>query len=106
MYFAYSRAESVKTRQKICTIEIWLSFTDTTLNTSCKVINYIVKTKFHKPELSSEKILVLDHTRLYQCKINKNGRDWHILAGNDQRIILHNVNRQFCFAQPRQKPFG
>ena len=28
-----------------------------------------------------------------QSKINKDPRDWHILAANDQRIISHNLNR-------------
>ena len=28
-----------------------------------------------------------------QYEINKDRRDWHILAGNDERIISHNLNR-------------
>ena len=28
-----------------------------------------------------------------KCEISKDSRDWHVLAGNDQRIISKNLNR-------------
>ena len=39
------------------------------------------------------------------CEISKDGRDWHILTANDQRIISHNLKLEKLLfkAHPKNK---
>ena len=41
-----------------------------------------------------------------QCEISKDRRDWQILAGNDERIVSHNLsrpNKRYFTMMPNQK---